>query len=491
MARDGRLDVAIRRIRHGHYDVAIQLLRALLAENLHHDEVMEQLSVVGYQTRHSDLLAEVVERIGPEPATWACGALCARICRTLDRDEDSERYRRRAEDILAAGIAGNAHEWSLRQGLGDLRHDFDDPAGAVAMFEEALRLTAAEPPAVRARLLNRRGTALRGLRRLEEAEHAFREAIALQDDSAFQTNLAMLLLLQERYPEGWDRFERRLPTPAPERYTADSLRKRTVVFLGEQGHGDQIQTVRFARLAKQYADQVIVTCNPPLLDLFASCEDIDEVLPRKSDIPGGALGVAIMSTPRLFNTERGSIPPPAGFRPNPDLLRAFPEPIVEALEAGDHPRKIGIAWGSNRFNDKGHARTCPLPHLEPLFGTEDIQWFSLQEDLHLGDRERLERAGVCNLAPHLTTFAHTAAVIDRLDLVISVDTSVAHLAGAVGKPLLLALPFDPDWRWLLDTERSSWYESARLCRQPTIGDWPSVVNDLRQRLEAWLRTGAF
>jgi hypothetical protein len=161
------------------------------------------------------------------------------------------------------------------------------------------------------------------------------------------------------------------------------------------------------------------------------------------------------------------------------------------MEFNGRLRKIGIVWGSNRFTDKGHARTCPLAQLEPLFGTEDTQWFSLQEDLHLGDSERLQRAGVFNLAPQLTTFAHTAAVIDRLDLVISVDTAVAHLAGTLGKPLLLALPFDSDWRWLLHTTHTPWYESARLCRQPTSGDWPSVVNDLRQRLEAWLRTGAF
>jgi hypothetical protein len=266
-----------------------------------------------------------------------------------------------------------------------------------------------------------------------------------------------------------------------------------MLLAAEQGIGDQIQMVRYAGPLKAMgASRIIVECDPKLVDLFQhGCEGLDFVIPRGSSRPDHDLAIPLMSLPLALGTELSTIPVSSYLRADQQRVIQFEPAVEQALQLPNPRKRIGFVWAGSPFNTQDHNRSCPLPEFQRLIHVPDTVWFSLQVDLRPGEAEQLEDLGAYDLeAAVADSFAITAAVLERLDLIVAVDSAVVHLAGAMGKLVLVALPFDPDWRWLHTGDRTPWYPSARLFRQRTRGDWPGVLQDIRDWLEDWIQSGA-
>jgi tetratricopeptide (TPR) repeat protein len=324
--------------------------------------------------------------------------------------------------------------------------------------------------AVSARTIVQLGVCLTRAGVLDEARgHLTAAASQVPDHPLIKSALAELgaaLLAEGRYADGWPLIENRVglrpdlipPCAAsyPE-WRGEPLDGKSILVWVEQGLGDQIM---FARFASQLADRgarVTLCCNPLLTTLFGSLRGVDAVIP----IPiGGSVRVPHHDVWTRYFSIPGQLGITLETLPAAHYLRAPVREIASQTPGG----RLGIFWKPSQTGATAAAKTLP----DPLA------------------RELLELGGV-SLHPEDTgahDFAETAAIVDRLDLVITVDTAVAHLAGAMGKPVWTLLPHRADWRWLKDREDSPWYPSARLFRQPAPGDWGSVVSQVREALAA-------
>jgi ADP-heptose:LPS heptosyltransferase len=228
----------------------------------------------------------------------------------------------------------------------------------------------------------------------------------------------------------------------------------------------------------------VVEAPVELKALFATLDGIDVLVARGDPLPPFDLHCPLLSLPLEFRTDLASIP--AGV----PYLRADPARVAHwraRLGAADRPR-IGLVWAGNPLHVNDRNRSVTLADLVQLLD-ERYEWISLQKVIRDEDRAALDASAIRFVGDELTDFAETAALVDAMDAVISVDTSVAHLAGALGRPLAVMLPHTPDFRWLLDRDDSPWYPGARLFRQPEGGQWAPVVERMRDALPA-LVTGA-
>jgi Flp pilus assembly protein TadD len=337
------------------------------------------------------------------------------------------------------------------------------------------------------------GVLLAGLKREEEAEQCHRQALALDPGygkAAF--NLAYLLLRQGRYAEGWERLESRqwyLPLqqllPCP-RWHGEPLQGKALLIGLEAGHGDMIQFCRYASLAKQAgAARVGILCHPALKNLLAGHRDLDAVI--AADEPFATDGWDYwsppLSLPFLFKTRLDSIPA--------DLPYLTVQ--AERMAHGPHPPgepdgrlRVGLVWrGNPNFENDGERSLPSLATLAPLGSLPHVHFFSLQKGA--GEDEAAHppaSLSVTDLAPQIGDFADSAAIISKLDLVITVDTAVAHLAGALGRRCWVLLPdYKPDWRWLAGRDDSPWYPGVmRLFRQDATGAWDPVIAAIKRQL---------
>ncbi|MBV9833968.1 MAG: tetratricopeptide repeat protein [Alphaproteobacteria bacterium] len=324
-----------------------------------------------------------------------------------------------------------------------------------------------------------RGTALQGLLRLDEALASYERAIALDARHVdAHWNRATALLLSGDLARGWREFEWRWRTMTkgrPGSWLGEAkLRGRSIVLRSEQGLGDTVQFARYAPLVMAEGARVILSVQAPLRRLMASLDPEIEVVAAGEAV--AELDCPLMSLPLALGTTLDSIPaPPRYLAAEPDLVEAW----RARLPTGK--RRIGLVWSGNPNHRNDRNRSLSLATLAPLFEI-DAHWIALQKDVPARDVATLDRLSLIRVADQLGDFADTAALIEALDLVIAVDTSVAHLAGALGKAVWILLPFSPDWRWLTAREDSPWYPSARLLRQTTPGDWAGVVDRVVEAL---------
>jgi tetratricopeptide (TPR) repeat protein len=322
---------------------------------------------------------------------------------------------------------------------------------------------------------------------LSEAERCLRKAVALKTDLAdAHAGLACLLLQQGNFQEGWQEYvwrwrvrmmgERKLVQP---QWDGSELRDRTILLWAEQGHGDAIQFVRYAALVKAMGAMVILQCRPAEFRLFQSCFGIDRLFTTAETLPSFDLHAPLMDLPRLLGTTVETIPAEISYLSAP-VSCSLPKGMQDQLQSAVG-LKIGLVWSPNLGFSLDFKRRYRLVELATLFEIPGLSWFSLQKGIQSNELASY-RKQVIDLGAHFTDFADTAWAISQLDLVITVDTSVAHLAGAMGKPTWVLLPFVPDWRWMMDREDSPWYPSARLFRQPRLGDTKAVVAQLRAAL---------
>ncbi|HEX7241539.1 MAG TPA: tetratricopeptide repeat protein, partial [Longimicrobiaceae bacterium] len=300
-------------------------------------------------------------------------------------------------------------------------------------------------------------------------------------------NRALALLATGDYRRGWAEYEQRwrLMYFAPDRrvfaepaWDGSSLDGRTVLLYTEQGLGDGIQFVRFARVLRERWDaRVVVEAAAPLVPLFRTCPWIDEVFERGAPRPPFDVHAALLSLPGLLGTELDTLPAGPYFAP-------LHRPVADRVR-GEGALKVGLVWGGRTPNANLARRSVPLALMERLAEVPGVRLYSLQKGDAEGELAGSPLAGrVVDLAPEIGDFVDTAAAIARLDLVVTIDTSVAHLAAAMGKRTWVLLIHAADWRWLLDREDSPWYPSARLFRQRAPGDWAEVVERVAAELRA-------
>jgi tetratricopeptide (TPR) repeat protein len=363
--------------------------------------------------------------------------------------------------------------------------DLKRPAESLASFDRALAI---DPLYVDA--LNNRAGALRALRRPAEALASFDRALAIApDDAETHLNRACARLLLGDFERGLAEYEWRWKTPHAARFRRDfaqplwlgevALEGRTILLHAEQGLGDAIQFVRFAPLVAARAGKVVLEVQTPLKSLLCGLEGVSLVVGKGESLPAFDCHCPLASLPLAFKTTLATIPA------NVPYLSATPDRVGkwrERLPQSPLPR-VGIAWAGNPAFKGDRDRSIGLPRLQPLLSAPGVEFFSLQKDLRPGDREALrDHPAVIHLGDAIEDFSDTAAIVSLLDLVISSDTSIVHLAGAMGKPVWILLQCAADWRWLVERADSPWYPTARLFRQPVIDDWESVLRQVEAEL---------
>jgi len=359
------------------------------------------------------------------------------------------------------------------------------PEEAVAAFRAALAHVSADTdPGRLADLHTDLGHALVELRRHDEAFVAYRASAAVRPQAA-AWNESLLLLLLGRYPEGWRQYEHRwgLPDHDPPRADARvpdlaAVAGRRVLLTPEQGRGDMIQFARYAPLLAARGARVTLQTYPELRPLLRTLDRVARVVALGESEPPADIVMPLLSLPLVFGTRLETIPARVPYlRAPPDRLAAWRRRLGPRTE----PR-VGLAWWGSQHIAK---RSLPAEALVPLLSCPGIELHAVQKELPPGQSVRLagHRLPIDHHAG-LRDYADTAALISLLDLVVTIDTSVAHLAGALGKPVWIMLPYSADWRWLLDRDDSPWYPTARLFRQQRPGDWGDVVAEVAQHLEA-------
>ena len=359
---------------------------------------------------------------------------------------------------------------------------------AAADYREALRL---RPDYAEAH--NNLGISLRSLGRLDEAAACYTRSLQLRPHYVdAHVNRSMAWLRAGRFELGWPEYEWRWKKPesappvfVPPPWNGGPLKGRTILLYTEQGSGDTLQFIRYASLVRRRGGRVVVQCPGPLIPILSRCRDIDRLVPRGQPLPEFDLHAALMSLPGLFHTDLESIP------------AEIPYLFADEELVGDWRRRladvpgfrVGVAWQGNPKFPTDKLRSFPLRALGPLARVAGVSLVSLQVE-HGADQLRGIDFPVLDLGPELTRapgmFIDAAAAIRNLDLVVACDTAVAHLAGGLGAPVWVALPYSPDWRWLVGRVDSPWYPTMRLFRQPSFGDWPRVFGRMAGELEELL-----
>jgi Flp pilus assembly protein TadD len=307
------------------------------------------------------------------------------------------------------------------------------------------------------------------------------------DDAEAHTFLGHIHLLEGNFPLGWREHEYRWRTPHFARdgrrltqplWTGASLEGARILLHAEQGLGDTLQFVRYVSLVAARGGDVVLEVQPRLHRLLALTPGVGAVIRRGDALPEIDWHCPLLSLPLAFATDLHSIPAPVPYVfPDPALVEAWRQRLAAKSLA------IGLAWAGNPAFAYERWRSIPLAMLAPLTNLQGATFYSLQMGRPANQVKALgSRVRLVDLQHEQQDFADTAAIVANLNLVISIDTSVAHLAGAMGKPVWILLHRSPDWRWLLDREDSPWYPTARLFRQSRLGDWRDVLSRVEREL---------
>ncbi len=368
---------------------------------------------------------------------------------------------------------------------------FNRPLEALASYDKALATMPGHP-----QILTNRAHALRRLDRPQEALIDLEIALAKAPDfpeAHFETALSRLTLGD--FNGGWKAYEWRWKTGAfaNQRRTFRQplwlgdvpLSGRTILLHAEQGFGDTIQFIRYARLVADRGARVICEVQPELVPLLSQLEGV-EIIAKGDALPAFDLHCPLLSLPLAFGTDAASIPARI-----PYLTAPAARVMRWRDRLGQGAPRAGFVWSGSAAHKNDANRSIALARLAPLFENLPLACFSLQREMREADREVLRRVPkLTDLGPELADFADTAAVISLLDIVVSVDTATAHLAGAMGKAVVILLPHAADFRWLRACSDTPWYPTAKLLRQPSFGDWDSVIGELARELPRHLAAGS-
>ncbi len=462
--------------RRGRLDAALALIQAALRTDLFRADGFASLGLVFHSLKQFERALKSYDeglRIAPDDVELLnrLGVALLELRRPREALETFERLLTRDPDnVDALGNRGNA------------LHRLNRPQEAIAVYDRALELAPGN-----AQLWTNRAIALRRLDRPHEALMNVTIALVCAPDfaSARFVESAVRLTLGD-FAAGWRGYESRWNGAlAPQRRNfaaplwlgRESLAGKTILLHAEQGFGDTIQFVRYAPLLAARGANVVLEVQPQLARLLSRMAGVETVVARKEPLPRFDVHCPLLSLPLACGTELPTIPAHV-----PYIAAVAEEVAAWQVRLPRRPR-VGLAWAGERAHDNDLNRSIPLATLAPILDVPDLAFVSLQHDVREEDAAVLQsRPDLLPIGSKFRDFADTAAAIAPLDAVISVDTAVAHLAGAMGKPLFLLLPFAADFRWLRERADSPWYPTARLFRQPQFGDWHSVVDELRREL---------
>jgi len=339
------------------------------------------------------------------------------------------------------------------------------------------------------------GIVLRDKGQFEESLQYFQKVIQIEPNHAdSHWYLSFLLLLLGNFKDGWKEYEWRWKTKAfiPNLYNFPQplwdgfdITGKFIFLHAEQGFGDTIQFIRYAPLVAQHGAKVIIGCPKELISLFQSIDGIHQIITWGEELPSFDVHCPLMSLPLVFGTTLDTIPAEIPYiKVNTDLLKRWKDKVRN----DDSKFRVGLSWVGRPAHRNDSNRSFPLETLAPLAQSDGVIFYSLQKGKG-SEQAKTPPEGMklIDYTDEIQDFSDTAALIENLDLVISIDTAVAHLAGAMGKPVWTLLPFVPDWRWMLKREDSPWYPTMRLFRQPFPGDWESVISNVRKELKIFIR----
>jgi tetratricopeptide (TPR) repeat protein len=484
----------------GRLHEAEHLYRQILSREPNHASALHGLGIVALKAGHAspaiDLMRRSIELAPQAPTPWLNLASAYRAANRFNE----------AVTLLQQCLRNFPQNVQVLRDLGATFGMMGRPAESAQAYEQSLRLRASLPAApdetderqVDAKVYINIGAALLGMGKLDEAIVAHDRALQLDPNSAVaHMNRGHMLFRKGRLPEAFADYEWRwkipdfthkwpiYPQPA---WDGSDLKGRSVLLWHEQGMGDTIQFARYAPMVAQRGGKAIVWSQAALVDLLETLEPPVQIANSDGPLPAFDFHLPLLSLPRIFGTTRDSIPRAGGYlKADPQLVERWKERL-QNVDSRDKLR-VGVVWsGSPGFIDNKN-RSMSLATLAPILAVGGVQFFSLQKG---EPAEQLKSTPLprplIDLGPELTDFAQTAALLKNLDLLITVDTGPAHLAGAIASEVWTMLCFEPDFRWLWDTDRSSWYSSMRLFRQPRPGDWSSVlarvVSELRARVAA-------
>ena len=364
--------------------------------------------------------------------------------------------------------------------LGNVLRDLGRLDVAAASHRRAVELTPDE-----ANAHYNLGLSLRDLGDNDEALACFKTTLELNPDHPdCRWDRSLSLLQKGEFKEGFEEYEWRwkLAGNPPSDFTqplwdGSEFKGKTILLYQEQGFGDMIHFARYIPLVKEKGGAVIVETQPELARLFSTIEGVGQVVNKGSDLPKFDVHLPMMSLARVFGTTLETVPAAIPYLKPPEAHAAkLPATLGDS-------RKIGIAWASHPTHKNDSRRSCPFRHFIELTGVTDTRLYSLQTGPAVADiTENRCEALITDIGSKMRDFAETAGVIAELDLVVTVDTAIAHLAGALGKPAWVALSYPGDWRWMQGRDDNPWYPSARLFRQQRPGDWDGVFERIRQAL---------
>ena len=361
---------------------------------------------------------------------------------------------------------------------------------AVASYDRAIELQ----PNYAVALYNR-GLALHEIKRCKEAVSSYERAIDLQPGFAeAHLNQAISRLLVGDFLRGWQEYEWRMDVKSPgnrkrtfhrpQWIGSENISGKTIFLHSEQGFGDTILFGRYIPLVAARGARVILEVPLPLVELMATVSGVSQIVRRGDAPPDFDMQCPLPSLPLAFGTRLETIPSAVPY------LRASPEAAMnwDARLGAKHRPRIGLAWSGEPTHAGDANRSIPLSSLLSLLDI-GATFVSLQKDVRATDATVLQgRSDLLDFRDDLKSFSDTAALVSQLDLVISVDTSVAHLAGALAKPVWVLVPFVPDWRWQLDRDDSPWYPTARVFRQDDARNWAHVIARVHAALSEFVQS---
>ena len=471
LAESGMINASV-----GFYQKALELAPA-------RDDICVDLGNVLRRCDNDDAAIDCFRRaleINPE----SVGALNNLSNALRDRGESHQ-----AEELIRKAITIQPRNPILHNGLGLVLEQLGQVSQAIECYRQALTLKSDYSNAH----YNLAGLE-QELGNLDVAEKGYSSAMKYGPEKLEpRFRLACLKLLQGDFPAGWPGYELRwkMKEARNKERTFDQptwngcpLNGKTILVYAEQGLGDSLQFVRYLKVLQQQGAKVLFQCQPRLTALLSRCEGIDQIVPtHQTELPEFDVQIALLSLPSVLNTTIENIPVATAY------LQAHPSKIEQWKERLSHIRgkRIGIAWQGKPKYFRDKFRSIPLAHFKPLAELPNIQLISLQKGPGADQLQPYSKSeSFLNLAPEMDLgengFEDTAAAIKNLDLVITSDTSIAHLAGGLGATTWVALNYVPEWRWLLGREDSPWYPSMRLFRQPTFGDWGSVFSKMKEML---------
>jgi len=446
--------------------------------------------LVAHQNRASTLagLNRYEEALAAYDRVLQSAGLSARISLLMDRSRILGRIKR-YEEAWAGYEEVLAHRPDDVEALtqrGVLLTEFGRPDEALAQYEHALRVN---PDCVDAHL--NRGNALGAMNRLNEALQSYDEALARDPQHADANfNQALVRLCLGDFRAGWRQYEYRWKRekyatarpvyPRPMWSGKEDVRGKTILLCAEQGLGDAIQFARYATVLAKLGAKVLIGAHRPLVPVLATVPGVTAVIPDGEELPHFDFYCSLLSLPLAFSTQPATIPADIPY------IRARDESVAKwrhKLPANGRVR-VGICWAGTGEHSNNRNRSMTLERFAALLSIPGVDFVSLQKEVGDVEAAVLQHFDVTQLGQEFSDFSDTAAVVALLDIVISVDTSVAHLAGAMGKATIVLIPFAPDWRWMLHRTDSPWYPTMRLYRQSKIHDWSGPIARIHRELSA-------